>query len=82
MVICDLQEMSRKEAAVKLGVAEGTLSSRLKRGAERCWRKRLARRGVNAPLAVLLAGIGGTLRAVELPQVLVQATVQTIVLMR
>ena len=78
LVICDLQEMSRKDAAIKLGVAEGTLSSRLARGRTMLG-KRLARRGVSAPLAVLAAGIGGPLKAAELPQTLVQATVQTMV---
>src|SRR5262249_36304532 len=35
VVLCDLQEASRGEAALQLGVAEGTLSSRLARGRQR-----------------------------------------------
>jgi len=53
LVLCELQGASRKDAARELGLAEGTLSSRLARG-RRMLRDRLARRGV-APAAAGLA---------------------------
>jgi RNA polymerase sigma factor (sigma-70 family) len=52
LVLCELQGASRKDAARELGLAEGTLSSRLARG-RRILRDRLARRGL-APSAVAL----------------------------
>ena len=76
VVLCDLQELSRKEAATKLGIAEGTLSSRLARG-RAMLSQRLTRRGVSAPLAVLGRGLGGTALAMNLPHALVQTTVKT-----
>src|SRR5947209_1574234 len=45
VVLCDLQGLARTEAAARLGVAEGTLSSRLARGRAKL-RDRLIRRGV------------------------------------
>jgi hypothetical protein len=55
ILLCDLQEKSREEAASQLGLPEGTLSSRLARGREQL-RQRLLRRGVtlSAALGVLL----------------------------
>jgi RNA polymerase sigma factor (sigma-70 family) len=46
VILCDLQGLSRKEAASVLGVAEGTLSSRLARG-RRILAKKLARYGLS-----------------------------------
>lgn len=45
IVLCDLQGLSRADAAKALGVAEGTLSSRLANGRKRL-AERLTRRGV------------------------------------
>ena len=45
LVLCELQGLSRRDAARQLGLAEGTLSSRLARG-RKLLRGRLARRGV------------------------------------
>ncbi|MFO0796784.1 MAG: RNA polymerase sigma factor [Gemmataceae bacterium] len=45
IVLCDLQGLSRADAAKALGVAEGTLSSRLTNGRKRL-AERLTRRGV------------------------------------
>ncbi|MBX9627740.1 MAG: sigma-70 family RNA polymerase sigma factor [Gemmataceae bacterium] len=49
LLLCELQGLSRRDAARQLGLAEGTLSSRLARG-RKLLRGRLARRGV-APMA-------------------------------
>ena len=45
VLLCDVQELSRTEAAARLGIPEGTLSSRLAVGRKRL-AARLARRGV------------------------------------
>lgn len=46
LIACDLEERSRKEAALLLGLAEGTVSSRLARGRS-LLAKRLARYGLS-----------------------------------
>ncbi len=53
LVLCELEGLGRAEAAQRLGVPEGTLSSRLARAKE-ALRSRLVRRG----LAPTLAGVG------------------------
>ncbi len=67
VVLCDLEGRSRGEVAGMLGVAEGTLSSRLARG-RGLLRERLTRRGLApesvAGVAVSIAGsVGGAGRA-------------------
>jgi RNA polymerase sigma factor (sigma-70 family) len=54
IVLCDLEERSRKDAARQLGIPEGTVSSRLATG-RKLLAKRLARRGVVASIAMVLA---------------------------
>ena len=53
LVLCELQGLSRKAAARELGLAEGTLSSRLARG-RRMLRARLARRGVTPAIGTMV----------------------------
>jgi RNA polymerase sigma factor (sigma-70 family) len=58
IVACDLEGQSRRDAARSLGLAEGTISSRLARG-RRQLAKRLSRYGISfsgGALAVLLSG--------------------------
>ncbi|HEV3438406.1 MAG TPA: sigma-70 family RNA polymerase sigma factor, partial [Gemmata sp.] len=69
LLLCELQGLSRKEAAHELGLPEGTLSSRLGRG-RRMLRERLARRGVSPAIAGLAAMV---------PAKLASATVQNAV---
>lgn len=54
IVMCDLEGLSRNEAARCLGIAEGTLSSRLANGRRKLG-ARLARRGIGVSSVALLA---------------------------
>jgi RNA polymerase sigma factor (sigma-70 family) len=67
VILCDLQGLARSEAASKLGVNEGTLSSRLGRGRD-LLRKKLVRHGF--PLA-----LGSTLAPAVVPEALTASTV-------
>jgi RNA polymerase sigma factor (sigma-70 family) len=53
LVLCELEDVPRPEAAARLGVPEGTLSSRLARGKD-ALRRRLLKRGV----ALSAVGVG------------------------
>jgi RNA polymerase sigma-70 factor (ECF subfamily) len=79
VVLCDLEGMTRKEAASHLGWAEGTVSSRLSRGRELLAR-RLKRHSLSLSLAALTAVL--TERAMPAPVAapLIGSTVQVAVL--
>ena len=62
LVLCELQGLSRRDAAHELHVAEGTLSSRLARG-RRLLRDRLARRGLAPSVAGLAVAVPAELAA-------------------
>jgi RNA polymerase sigma factor (sigma-70 family) len=62
VVLCELQGRPRKDAAAELGIAEGTLSSRLA-AARRKLADQLTRRGITAPAAALSAVLAPTASA-------------------
>ncbi len=72
IVLCDLEGLTRKEAAQRLGLAEGTVASRLARGRDML-AKRLVRRGL-AGSVLALALANGEISA-GLPSPLVHSTI-------
>ena len=68
ILLCDLQGRSRAEAAAELGIAEGTLSSRLARARAK-FRSKLIHRGVVPTVAVAAA-----LQADAVPAALIEST--------
>ena len=79
IVACDLEGRSRKEAARQLGIAEGTLSSRLARG-RRLLAKRLAPHGLSLSGAALAAAVCEGAASAQVPAVLVSMITKTAVL--
>jgi RNA polymerase sigma factor (sigma-70 family) len=75
VVLCELEGRSRKEVSLRLGIAEGTLSSRLAR-ARGLLRDRLAKRGVALSAGALAAGLPRDVSAATVRPALANATVQ------
>ena len=73
IVLCDLQGLSRTEAATRLGIPEGTLSSRLANGRKKL-ADRLTNRGIT--LAALTLFLTDQVRA-SVPHRLLDATIET-----
>jgi RNA polymerase sigma factor (sigma-70 family) len=65
VVICEIDGVSRAQAATRLGIAEGTLSSRLA-AARKQLRVRLAKRGVSLSVG-MLAGLAESVQAAVPP---------------
>src|SRR6185436_6681863 len=78
IVLCDLEGLTRKEAARQLAIPEGSVASRLAR-ARRLLAKRLVRRGVvlsgGSVAAALSAGSAGSALA-SAPPALVASTIK------
>jgi RNA polymerase sigma factor (sigma-70 family) len=74
LILCELDGLSRQAAAGRLGIPEGTLSSRLAR-AKDLLRHRLTRRGL-APSVVAIEIVTHEARAFLLPPTLAGSTIQ------
>jgi RNA polymerase sigma factor (sigma-70 family) len=75
IVLCDLGCSTRKEAARRLGLAEGTLSSRLATG-RRTLAKRLAAQGLTLSGGALAAALSEGAASAQVPMSLVWSTVK------
>src|SRR5262245_50811545 len=75
VLLCELEGLSRQEAAARLKIPEGTLSSRLAR-AKGVLRDRLARRGLAVSTVVLTAALAEEARAAVVPFALTELTVR------
>jgi len=75
VVLCELEGRSRKEVAQLLGVAEGTLSSRLATARKRL-AKRLAHRGLVSGLALSSWTAMNSTATAALPETVVQTTTE------
>ncbi len=75
IILCELEGLSRREAAGRLGVSEGTLSSRLARAKVRL-RERLTRRGLALTAAALATTLTHDIQALTVPPSLVESTIR------
>jgi RNA polymerase sigma-70 factor (ECF subfamily) len=75
IVVCELEGLSRRQAAERLGVSEGTLSSRLSR-AKVTLRERLTRRGFALSAAGLSSALARDANAILLPPLLADSTIR------
>jgi RNA polymerase sigma factor (sigma-70 family) len=74
-VLCDLEGLTHRAAARRLGCPEGTLSARLSRARETLAR-RLARRGVALTSAAVALGLAGGAASACVPAPLIGSTVR------
>ena len=75
IVLCELEGLSRREAAGRLGVSEGTLSSRLARAKLRL-RERLTKRGLALSAGMLASALTEDAQALAVPSSLVNSTIR------
>ena len=75
IVLCDLEGLTRKEAAKRLGCPEGTVAGRLGRARAKLAR-RLARRGVAVPGGALTAVLAAKSASAGAPAALMYSTIK------
>jgi RNA polymerase sigma factor (sigma-70 family) len=75
IVLCDLEGKTRKEAARRMGVPEGTVAGRLAR-ARTMLAKRLTQRGVTLSGGVLAAVLSENMAAAAMPSSVVSSTIK------
>jgi RNA polymerase sigma factor (sigma-70 family) len=75
IVFCDLEGMTRKEAARRLGVPDGTLAARLARG-RALLAKRLARQGVGVSGGLLAAVVVQNAALATVPAAVLDSTIK------
>jgi RNA polymerase sigma-70 factor (ECF subfamily) len=75
VVLCELEGLTRAAAALRLGIPEGTLSSRLASARQRL-HARLVRRGVTLSVAALTVALSRDVKAVAVPVRLIECIVQ------
>jgi RNA polymerase sigma factor (sigma-70 family) len=75
LLLCELEGLSRREAASRLGVSEGTLSSRLARAKEKL-KDRLIRRGLALSSATLSFFLTQETGAMIVPPALIDHTIR------
>ena len=81
VILCELEGLSRREAAHRLGVPEGTVASRLARG-RGLLRDRLERRGLGATTIGTLSAASRIAMTAEVPPMLFEKTVRIAVSLR
>jgi len=74
IVLCDLEDRTRKEVARQLGVAEGTVAGRLAR-ARAMLAKRLAQRGVTLSGLALAAALARNVASADVPNSVMSSTI-------
>jgi RNA polymerase sigma factor (sigma-70 family) len=77
IVLCDLEGITRKEAARQLGVVEGTMASRLAR-ARTMLAKRLARHGLGASGGALAAAVSQNAASASAPPLVLSSTIKAV----
>jgi RNA polymerase sigma factor (sigma-70 family) len=77
LVLCDLEGLTRREAARQLGIPEGSVASRLAR-ARGMLAKRLSQRGIVFPVGAVAAALSAGSASGSAPPALVASTIKAV----